>query len=212
MNSAVSLLSQTDPFELFCNELADKGYLILPNLFSPHQLTSLVDNLKQIDHTQFKTAAIGRQQAQQVIETIRKDKIFWLNNEMEFAQPYFEWMEQLRLAVNRYFFLGLFDYETMFAYYELGAFYKRHLDAFKGQSNRKLTSILYLNPEWQACDGGELLIYNHDETQPFIKIEPRFGTMVIFFSEQFPHEVLLSHKDRYSLTSWFRINEGVPLK
>ncbi len=208
MNSAVS--SQTDPFELLCNELADKGYLILPNLFSPYLLNSLVDNLKQIDHTQFKAAAIGRQQDQQVVETIRKDKIFWLDNEMEFAQPYFGWMEQLRLAVNRYFFLGLFDYETMFAYYESGAFYKRHLDAFKGQSNRKLTTILYLNPDWKNGDGGELQIYNHDETEPFAKVEPRFGTMVLFFSERFPHEVLLSHKDRYSLTSWFRVNEGMP--
>ncbi|MCE9678751.1 2OG-Fe(II) oxygenase [Shewanella sp. AS1] len=211
MNSLSILETHHDPIELICDELAEKGYSILSGLFPTDVLNSLVDNLSQIDDSAFKTAAIGRQQDQQVIETIRSDKICWLDNNMSFAQPYFDWAEQLRLAVNRYFYLGLFDYETMFAYYGPGAFYKKHLDAFKGRSNRKLTAILYLNKEWQKGDGGELLMYQHQEIDPFARVEPRFGTMVIFFSEQFPHEVLQSYKDRYSLTGWFRINEGVPL-
>ncbi|MCG9696750.1 2OG-Fe(II) oxygenase [Shewanella sp. Isolate11] len=208
MNS-LAAVDNTANLNHICDGLAEKGYVILNQLFSDQLLEQLANNLTQLDANQFKTAAIGRQHDQQVVESIRRDKICWLNDSMTFASPYFEWSEQLRLAVNRHFFLGLFDYETMFAYYEPGAFYKRHLDAFKGQSNRKLTSILYLNKEWQQGDGGELLIYQGDQPQPFATVEPRFGTMVIFFSEQFPHEVTLSKKDRYSLTGWYRINQGI---
>ncbi|QYJ84575.1 2OG-Fe(II) oxygenase [Shewanella mesophila] len=211
MNSLPPIGITQDIFDHICENIADKGYVVLHNLFPIAELNHLVDNLSQMDTAEFKPAAIGRQKDQQVVEAIRSDRICWLDRTMDFASPYFDWSEQLRLAINRYFFLGLFDYETMFAYYEPGAFYKRHVDAFKGQSNRKLTSILYLNREWQQGDGGELLMYRHDESAPFEIVEPRFGTMVIFLSELFPHEVCQSHKDRYSLTGWYRINEGIPL-
>lgn len=211
MNSLPPIDINQDIFGHICESLADKGYVVLNHLFPIAVLNTLIDNLSQIDTKAFKPAAIGRLKDQQIIDEIRRDKICWLDSTMSFANPYFDWSEQLRLAVNRYFFLGLFDYETMFAYYEPGAFYKRHVDAFKGKSNRKLTSILYLNRAWQPGDGGELLMYHHDEAAPFETVEPRFGTMVIFLSELFPHEVCLSNKDRYSLTGWYRINEGIPL-
>ncbi len=180
------------------------------NLLPQPVLQALLDGITALSQEDFKAAAIGRLQEQQVIESIRRDKICWLNESMDFTQDYFAWSEQLRLAVNRYLYLGLFDQEAMLAYYAPGAFYKRHLDAFRGQTNRRLTSILYLNPDWQPSHGGELLMYQGDETEPFQVVEPRFGTMVIFLSELFPHEVSLSHHDRYSLTSWYRINDGMP--
>ncbi|MCG9736592.1 2OG-Fe(II) oxygenase [Shewanella insulae] len=193
-----------------CDQLATQGYVVLHDLFPQPMLQALLNGITGLSQEDFKAAAIGRQQDQQVIESIRRDKICWLNETMDFTQAYFAWSERLRLAVNRYLYLGLFDQEAMLAYYAPGAFYKRHLDAFRGQTNRKLTSILYLNPDWQPGHGGELLMYEGDEIEPFQVIEPRFGTMVIFLSERFPHEVSLSHHDRYSLTSWYRINDGMP--
>ncbi|MCG9721680.1 2OG-Fe(II) oxygenase [Shewanella sp. Isolate7] len=197
-------------FADICDQLATHGYAVLHNVFTPSMLQQLLDGITELAEKDFKAAAIGRAQDQQVVETIRRDKICWLNESMDFTLDYFTWSEQLRLAVNRYLYLGLFDQEAMLAYYAPGAFYKRHLDAFRGQTNRKLTSILYLNPDWQPSHGGELLMYQGDETAPFQTIEPRSGTMVIFLSELFPHEVSLSHHDRYSLTSWYRINDGMP--
>ncbi|MCG9712234.1 2OG-Fe(II) oxygenase [Shewanella insulae] len=193
-----------------CDQLATQGYVVLHDLFPQPMLQALLNGITGLSQEDFKAAAIGRQQDQQVIESIRRDKICWLNETMDFTQAYFAWSERLRLAVNRYLYLGLFDQEAMLAYYAPGAFYKRHLDAFRGQTNRKLTSILYLNPDWQPSHGGELLMYEGDEIEPFQVVEPRFGTMVIFLSERFPHEVSLSHHDRYSLTSWYRINDGMP--
>ncbi|MCG9746430.1 2OG-Fe(II) oxygenase [Shewanella sp. Isolate8] len=197
-------------FADICDQLATLGYAVLHNVFPPSMLQQLLDGITELAEEDFKAAAIGRAQDQQVVETIRRDKICWLNESMDFTRDYFTWSEQLRLAVNRYLYLGLFDQEAMLAYYAPGAFYKRHLDAFRGQTNRKLTSILYLNPDWQPSHGGELLMYQGDETTPFQLVEPRSGTMVIFLSELFPHEVSLSHHDRYSLTSWYRINDGMP--
>ncbi|QYK14754.1 2OG-Fe(II) oxygenase [Shewanella rhizosphaerae] len=197
-------------FADICDRLATHGNVVLHNVLAQPMLQQLLDGITGIAEEDFKAAAIGRQQDQQVVESIRRDKICWLNESVEFAKAYFDWSEELRLAVNRYLYLGLFDQEAMLAYYAPGAFYKRHLDAFRGQTNRKLTSILYLNPDWQASHGGELLMYEGDETTPFQTVEPRFGTMVIFLSELFPHEVSLSHHDRYSLTSWYRINDGMP--
>ena len=115
-------------------------------------------------------------------------------------------MEQLRLRLNRELFLGLFDYECHYAHYPKGAFYKKHVDAFKGESNRRLSTILYLNPQWQPQDGGELVIYDVDGTTELATVLPVFGSMVIFLSEEFPHEVLTARRSRYSLTGWFRVN------
>lgn len=37
-------------------------------------------------------------------------------------------------------------------------------------------------------------------------VQPKGGRLVVFLSEQFPHEVLTSHVDRFSIAGWFRIN------
>ncbi|WP_232479418.1 2OG-Fe(II) oxygenase [Shewanella marisflavi] len=210
MTTQLDLSLDDTLFADICDQLATQGYVVMHNLLPQPVLQALLDGITALSQEDFKAAAIGRLQEQQVIESIRRDKICWLNESMDFTQDYFAWSEQLRLAVNRYLYLGLFDQEAMLAYYAPGAFYKRHLDAFRGQTNRRLTSILYLNPDWQPSHGGELLMYQGDETKPFQVVEPRFGTMVIFLSELFPHEVSLSHHDRYSLTSWYRINDGMP--
>jgi len=39
--------------------------------------------------------------------------------------------------------------------------------------------------------------------ETFVDVEPRLGTLVVFLSELFPHEVLPSNRDRLSLTGWF---------
>ena len=72
----------------------------------------------------------------------------------------------------------------------LGAFYKKHLDAFKGTNSRILSTVLYLNPGWLAGDGGELVLYHPVSDEVLEVVTPDFGKMVIFLSEEFPHEVL----------------------
>lgn len=195
-----------DLFTFIINALHKDGYIILNEAFPVAQLQALFLDIKDTDSDQFHDAGIGREQAHQLNQFVRRDRIFWLPQDHRPAQFYLGWIEQLRQCLNRELFLGLFDYECHYAHYRQGAFYKRHFDAFKGSSNRRLTTILYLNPAWQPQDGGELLLYANDNETLLETVLPGFGTMVIFLSEEFPHEVLPTNCSRYSLTGWFRIN------
>ncbi|ELW1729688.1 2OG-Fe(II) oxygenase [Vibrio fluvialis] len=182
--------------------IAEQGWFIWDDFLTAEQVQSLRDCAPE----NWKRARIGRNDDLQRETTIRSDKIQWLSQNM--AQPvqdYLERMEQIRQAVNRDFFLGLFEYEAHFAKYEQGDFYKKHLDAFRGQENRKLTTVFYMNEAWQPADGGELKIYNLDD-QLIDTIAPVAGRLVVFLSEKFPHEVLPTHADRVSIAGWFRTN------
>lgn len=76
--------------------------------------------------------------------------------------------------------LGLFSFESHFAHYSPGDFYKTHKDAFKGESNRVVTIVVYLNPDWLKEDQGELVIYQDDSQQELVRVTPSFGTIVVF--------------------------------
>ncbi|ENF8748169.1 2OG-Fe(II) oxygenase [Vibrio fluvialis] len=182
--------------------IAEQGWFIWDDFLTGKQVQSLRDCAPE----NWKRARIGRNDDLQRETTIRSDKIQWLSQNM--AQPvqdYLERMEQIRQAVNRDFFLGLFEYEAHFAKYEQGDFYKKHLDAFRGQENRKLTTVFYMNEAWQPADGGELKIYDLDD-QLIDTVAPVAGRLVVFLSEKFPHEVLPTHADRVSIAGWFRTN------
>ena len=195
-----------DIFSGITNALHQRGYIIVRDIFSDEQLHHLFLDIKSTDSQFFHSAGIGREQAHQLNSFVRRDRIRWLDADYEPAKFYLNWVQQLRQRLNRELYLGLFDYECHYAHYPRGAFYKKHVDAFKGSSNRRLTTILYLNPEWQPADGGELVMYAEDGQTVLETILPAFGTMVMFLSEDFPHEVLPAKRSRYSLTGWFRIN------
>lgn len=200
-----------DIFTRICDAITEQGYIVLPNALPLDVLNQLFSGLIDSNPHQFDQAGIGREQDFHTNEFVRTDHIQWLEAQQPFAQDYFVWIEQLRLRLNQHLFLGLFDYECMFAHYPEGAFYKRHLDAFRGSTNRRLTTVLYLNPQWTAEDGGELLLYRKRQKTAIETVLPEFGTLVVFLSEVFPHEVLPANKSRFSLTGWYRINEGLTL-
>lgn len=192
-----------------CETLADDGYLVVDH-FLPEQLTDqLYHYVRLIDQEEFATAAIGRAQDKQHDSTIRNDKTRWLSNSHDVEQHYLDIMDQLRLFLNRQLFLGLRDFEAHFAHFEAGHYYQRHLDAFRGRSNRVVSTVFYLNSDWSADDGGELIIYPTDDKSALCSVTPKFGTLVIFMSEQFPHEVMPAKRDRYSIAGWFRSDNPV---
>ncbi|MEZ0174009.1 MAG: 2OG-Fe(II) oxygenase [Candidatus Reddybacter sp.] len=195
-------------FETIANNIADSGYSIQPNALPQPLLDQLSNHIQIISPADFKKAGIGRDSKLQLNQVIRSDKICWINNDSDAGADWLEWVESLQAFLNRRLFLGLFNSESHFAHYGPGDFYKKHSDAFKGQANRVLSMVVYLNKAWQAEDGGELLIYTGEETQAAIKVMPSFGTIVVFLSEDFPHEVLPAQRDRFSITTWFRVNNS----
>ncbi len=191
--------------------LEKQGYIVLQNILPEALLNDLLQHLKSLDDEKFNRAGVGRENDFQLNQFIRRDEIHWLEGSHPVTRDYFSWIEQLRKVLNRHLFLGLFDYECHYAFYPVGAFYRKHLDAFRGSNTRILSTVLYLNPGWLAGDGGELVIYHPSSGEILEVIEPGFGKMVIFLSEEFPHEVLPAKNKRYSLTGWFRKNNSLAM-
>ena len=81
-----------------------------------------------------------------------------------------------------------------------------------------LSLVLYLNEEWHEDYGGELWLYpsvlegtdivDTASTEPLVRISPQYGRVVLFMSEEFPHEVRPATQDRFSLAGWFRLNNS----
>ncbi len=178
--------------------------------------TSLLAALKQevqiLDRTDaMKKAGIGRGNDLVRDRSVRRDKIAWLQGVTAPQAALFEFFEMIRQGLNQRLFLGLKRFETHYATYHSGDFYKQHLDSFKGRASRVVSLVLYLNEEWQAADGGALQVFNRDNDHEVCgTVLPEAGRMALFMSEEIPHEVLPANRTRYSLACWFRQDE-VPL-
>lgn len=188
------------------SDLRKDGYAIIDNAFldtMPATLSHRLHSLAEADA--MRRAGIGRGDDLVKRKDIRGDEIHWLSAEHESESLWVQTMAWFRRELNRELLLGLFSYESHFSHYPPGAFYKKHSDAFRGQANRVLSTVYYLNPDWQPGDGGELIIYNEAD-ELLERVEPVFNRLVVFLSEEFPHEVLPAMKDRYSIAGWFRVN------
>lgn len=193
-------------FERIATDLASKGYSIQPFALPLALSNSLLEQVLNISPNEFIDAGIGRLQKHMQNEFVRRDEICWINGSSETTKAWLDWTNDLKEFLNRRLFLGLFSFESHFAHYAPGSFYKTHLDAFKGEANRILSVVAYLNPDWQIDDGGELVLYKNKEDCEGHKVVPAHGTLAIFLSEEFPHEVLPSNRDRYSIAGWYRVN------
>ncbi len=188
--------------EQLLDSIAEKGWYVWDDFLTLEQ----VKLLKSCASDDWLRARIGRNEDTQRATEIRRDKIQWLEIDMgQPVQDYLERMEFIRREVNQALFLGLFEYEAHFAQYEVGDFYKKHLDAFRSNESRKLTTVFYMNEGWCDANGGELKVYDLND-QLIQTITPIAGRLVVFLAEQFPHEVLPAHAKRYSIAGWFRTN------
>lgn len=185
--------------------LVERGYAIIPDFLTEAEARLLFTYADSLPNGQWYLAGIGREQRHTVNTHVRSDEIHWLTVEQPLEALWLEKMDRLRVALNRSLFLGLFDFESHLARYQPGSRYQKHLDAFKGRSNRVLSTVCYLNPEWTDRDGGELVIYGK-RGEILETIQPTQGTLVVFLSDTFVHEVRIAHRLRYSITGWFRHN------
>ena len=215
---APNLISQQD-LDQICSALYQDGWSVVENFLSPPFTELLKQDLLSLDEQEkFHKAGIGREQDFVRREDIRSDRICWLDNINETQNLFMQMLDQLMTAINRRLFLGMNHFEAMYAIYEPGQFYKKHVDSFKGQRNRIMTLVFYLNPDWTPEKGGEFVLYPEVDDQgnssdtPITTLLPKAGTVAAFLSEDFPHEVLTAHDTRYSIAVWFRIREGkIPL-
>ncbi len=208
-------IGKTHIEEQLIDDIADtlvlQGFCQLLHFLPKIHAEQLMHEAKRLASTEFKPASIGRNDTQQFNSKVRTDSTLWLEGNSAIQQIYLDWMEQLRTGLNRRLFLGLFDFECHYSRYRKGDFYQRHLDTFKkdksgAKSNRVLSTVFYLNPDWVQNDGGELLLYTDKQVSPLLIVPPLLNSCVIFLSDTFPHEVLNSQCDRYSIAGWYRDN------
>jgi SM-20-related protein len=191
------------------SDIEQQGYSIRHGALPTALSDALLAQQSALGEQHYSEAGIGRGDDYLQNHFVRTDQICWINGDSDAGQQWLHWAANLQSFLNRRLFLGLFSFESHFAHYTPGDYYKRHLDAFKGQANRVLSLVTYLNPNWQAGDGGELVLYRDEHDREGIKVAPLYGTVVVFLSEQFPHEVLPASRDRYSIAGWFRVNTSL---
>ena len=82
----------------------------------------------------------------------------------------------------------------------------QHVDNYNNDG-RKITSIYYLNKDWDAkCDGGQLRIYPQLYHVYVAEIIPEFDRLLFFWSDnRNPHEVCPTFRMRYAnaITVWY---------
>lgn len=190
------------------DSLASQGYAIVHDFLSKETIDELRSELLQVDRDGLMhQASIGRAATQTHNARIRQDRICWIEPNMLAGAKYLQVMNELQAQLNRYLFLSLVEYEGHYACYEPGGYYRKHVDRHRDLPARTISSVFYLNDDWQAADGGELLIYSADNIHgaPAVTLLPLAGTLVLFRSDDIPHEVLPSRQCRYSIAGWFRV-------
>lgn len=193
-------------FDKLATALVLDGYAVLDNVLPAGHLALLSQRIVQLDaQSVLQPAATGRGEGRRMNDAVRSDSIRWLQSDDAVDKLWLDFAEQLRQGLNERLFLGLFDCEAHYARYAPGAFYARHRDAFVGQRNRLVSSVLYLNDAWQDDDGGELLLFDEAGEEVIETVLPQGNRLVVFLSERVPHEVRAASRPRYSVAGWFRV-------
>ena len=186
--------------------LAGAGFFWGAGVLEQDFLTNMTSWITALDDEgAFLPAGIGRSDRRHEARIIRGDRIRWLEAGDDHTASVAAWalIEQLRQTLNRELFAGLVDFEGHLAIYPPGGFYKKHVDTFRDDDARAITLIVYLNESWSAGDGGKIRIY-HNESR--VKdYAPMPGSVMLFDSRRFPHEVLPAAVERRSLTGWYRV-------
>ena len=193
-------------FSRIVEDVAERGFSIQPNAVPESLALALWQEVTELSPAWFHQAGIGRLDDHHLNRFNRTDRVCWIEESSEPCRAWLAYTEQLREAFNRSLFLGLFSFESHYAQYQPGDYYKRHVDAFQGQANRRISTVLYLNPGWHPDDGGELVMYADGNDRMGTRVTPSFATLVCFLSERFPHEVLPAKRPRYSIAGWYRVN------
>ncbi|HEY2395960.1 MAG TPA: 2OG-Fe(II) oxygenase [Rudaea sp.] len=189
-------------------DLERRGYCIVENFLDADARAALARECGALHaRNQLRPAAVGNVGERHVDARVRGDHTHWFDPLDLTAEQSAYWapMDALRRALNRRLLLGMEQFETHYALYPPGTRYARHRDRFRDDDSRVLSSVLYLNPGWHDSDGGALRLHL-DPAVPdsHLDIYPHDGTLVLFLSADFEHEVLPTGRERLSVAGWFR--------
>jgi len=199
-------------------ELSSKGYVIVEN-FLPDSLQEAlrldVQYLRQ--KSKFNVARIGQDATNTLNTNIRVVETCFLGQNKLVDVPndsrskLYDVLESLRQDLPQPLDVNLSEF--LYAYYPSGGFYRRHRDALPGSASvlRNFSLLMYLNKDWKEEDGGELRMHMDSggdevpsgEEPNYIDVAPKGGTLILFNSDQVPHEVLDTKSERVAIVGWY---------
>lgn len=191
------------------DDLVQFGFSVDSDVIPKSLLQALADEA-HLRLSQFQSAQVGKKGDQSLRPDIRNDKTLWFerNSLSSIQSDYWGEINEVKDAINTALYLNLRNYECHYAYYEVGGYYQKHLDQFSNAGHRKVTTLSYLNRDWNSSLGGQLLIYDPVNPDKVIKrVEPTQSTFVCFLSEQIYHEVQPSKAPRLSIAGWLRTQD-----
>jgi SM-20-related protein len=196
------MYTRSDEFDTATASLAADGWCVLKGLMSAAQTLALTNEcLAMHDARQLTPARVGADRDRTLL---RGDSTHWFESDALSApqQAFADRIDVLRIELSRSLMLGLVDSESHYAVYQPGAGYARHLDQLRDNDARVVSAVFYLNDAWQEAEGGALRLHLADQSHR--DIYPHAGTLLLFLSAQFEHEVLPATRDRMSIACWMR--------
>ena len=189
-------------FQDIATALADEGWCVVPDFLPAAETLALVDDCRALRDAQRLTPA--RVGSLRTATPLRGDSTHWFQAGALSApqQVFTDRLDALRMALNRELMLGLVECESHYAVYPPGAGYTRHLDRLRDSDARVMSAVFYLNQAWHVADGGALRLHMADGSSR--DIFPHAGTLLLFLSAQFEHEVLPATRERMSIACWMR--------
>ena len=203
-------------YEKIINDLLNQKYSISDFFFSEQETKQLRESIIQQDNNQdFHQAAVGNAQNEQIVKSVRGDKIRWIDQsqQTETEEIFFSKINHFIDYLNQTCYMGIDESEFHYAVYPEGTFYQKHIDAFKNDDRRTLSIVLYLNDEeWKDDFGGQLALYlpKDDGTENELNVLPLAGRLAVFDSKTIPHEVKKVNRPRYSITGWLKTRGNNP--
>ena len=203
-------------YEKIINDLLNQKYSISDFFFSEQETKQLRESIIQQDNNQdFHQAAVGNAQNEQIVKSVRGDKIRWIDEsqQTETEEIFFSKINHFIDYLNQTCYMGIDESEFHYAVYPEGTFYQKHIDAFKNDDRRTLSIVLYLNDEeWKDDFGGQLALYlpKDDGTENELNVLPLAGRLAVFDSKTIPHEVKKVNRPRYSITGWLKTRRNNP--
>lgn len=194
-------------FEGLISGLIDQGYGSVDNFFDKETLEGLRANLlRHFLKSEMKPAGVGKNFDYKTNAYVRGDLIHWLDPSSTnlFEKRFFDKINDFVAYLNATCYAGINDLEFHYAFYEIGSFYKRHLDQFKRDKGRLFSFVLYLNEDWTPENDGRLSLYLPEGEVVLYPIE---GRVAFFRSDQTEHEVHASpNRPRLSIAGWLKKN------
>ena len=178
------------------DEIHARGFCIVDNFLTDNHYKEMCTTIRSLHRdNSLKSAKIGQKTGATHAPDIRNDQIYWLDEAMPntAVKAWFTEIDNIRIALN----------QAHFAVYQPGSFYKKHVDQFATNLDRRISCVYYMNEHWLPEHGGELTLYNLDD-QPQINIEP-CGNRLVCFNSDLPHEVSTAHHIRYSIAGWLKV-------